>query len=160
MLKSISRRGIAELREVNRAVFGCFLSADYADDRYEQERLLNIHKHRFLVMLKEVSERVTMLESIYENIMDYAQLRWRIEDHSSYTLCAVELREIETAIDLLFVQLGYKLPLDTTRLTNAIDDLETIYQAVLKVAVQESLVILCFISSLYGLRDKLSEIYL
>lgn len=178
-IERASKAAVFALRRLNHAVFNCLMSSDYVDNVYEYERQLHLYKRQFYSALSQFRtelprlnspfrqsffmERIALIEGVYENVMDYAQIRWRIEDHSSYSLCSSELRDLETAVDARFISLGAALmkkprpKSDENALLAALDRMKSVYDAVLSVSVQEPLAILLFMASLHGLNDKLTE---
>lgn len=174
------KTAVVALRKFNAAFFACLMSSDYADNIYEYERQLHLCKRQFYGAISDLrgelprlkttlkrlyfSEKATILENIYENVMDYAQIRWRIEDHSSYALCSLELRGLAEAIDWRFKDLDHALRCKgvvravSVTFSAALDRMKSVYDSVLSLSVQEPLAILLFVASLQSLDDKISEV--
>ncbi len=166
------KTAVTALRNTNHGIFDCLLSVDYPDNIYAYESQLHLHKRQFyagLTTLRQMivrlgaasnqyisAKKILALEAVYENMMDYAQLRWRVEDHTSYALCAPELRYIAMAIHAVLAHISNKSSFSLDQLEAAIDGMESVYQSVLKTAVQDPVAILLFIASLRGFLEKLS----
>lgn len=171
---------VVALRRLNHTIFTCLLSPDYVDNVYEYERRLHMCKRSFYAGISQLRaelpqmnkvadrllmvERVVFMESVYENVMDYAQIRWRVEDHSSYALCASELRSLEAGVDSRLEALSRVFrnkPVSVSAsmvLTEALGRMRSVYDAILNVSIQEPMAMLLFMASLHGLNDKLTEI--
>jgi hypothetical protein len=174
---------LRRLRKLNKEIFSCFLDAEYADNIYLYERRLHISKNAFLHSLsrlreitklaetklsdieKESHDRwLNQLDSLFENILDYSQLRWRITDYTTFSVCREELISLAKESDKCLAavvahvkQKKYFTSID--KLNQSINQFETNYHQVLQVASAEPLVFLLFIDSLNAFSKKVTALY-
>ncbi|TAK77924.1 MAG: hypothetical protein EPO11_01965 [Gammaproteobacteria bacterium] len=136
------------LRLLTQDVFSCFLEPGYASHVYLFERRLHLQKKRFMRALKVLP--VKKLETLYNIILDAAQLRRRVEDHHLFSVCASDLQGIAEALNQLFSRRG-----SVAQLTEKIRRLEETYQHVLQVTAPDPVVFLLFIASLKALAEEI-----
>lgn len=174
---------LANLELCNKEIFSCFLSPEYVNNLYLYERRIHTQKVKFMQSLNKSrdiimdttlkiasSDRDTMsqwlikIEYIYTIILDCAQLRRRVTDHTVFGLCANEMDGIShevTAIilELIKVLAGNKGKVNAIALSVRIKHLDDNYQNVLRITAREPLVFVLFISSLKILNDELMLLY-
>ncbi len=174
---------IRNLKKINKDIFTCLLQPDYPDNVYLYERRLHLAKTNFLRALQRLrditilaemklseSEKashdtwLSRLNELFENMMDYSQLRRRISDYSTLSLCAEELagisREIGVCLDAIIAHLKRKkfFP-NTNKLNEYIQALERQYHQVLQVASPEPLAFVLFIDSLTTFSKTMEALY-
>lgn len=171
---------IRNMALLNQDIFSCFLRKEYNDNLYLFERRIHTNKtkcmqsiskartiteHSAKKMHKEQKRRIdqliTKLDKLYEIMLDYAQLRRRVSDHTVFFLCASELEAIAKEIGRLFSALSRNvfsaIEIDTTPLTEKIRDFEDNYLHVLQVTAREPLVFVLFISSLKSFQEEVAK---
>ena len=159
------RKAIRVLKTLQDEIYACFLQAEYVDSEYLFERRIHSEKRRFALCiekLKEVDDKNTMLiklENIYALLLDAAQLRRRVSDHTIFELCQHELKSLLIALDHLFLTLERSITtsqcLDQDFLTREINQLESMFQSILQVTAREPIIFLLFIYHLKVLREEI-----
>jgi hypothetical protein len=166
---------LKNLKKLNDEIFSCFLQPDYIDNIYLYERRLHVQKTQCLyalnnlrkfVKLKQASQTqilfLSLLEGMFENILDYSQLRRRVTDYSTLSVCSQELQAVSQEIDKTLGGMcahirHKKYYLNQENLTQKINLLEANYNNVLRVASPEPLVFLLFIDSLQAFTKTAAE---
>lgn len=153
---------------INKEIFSCFLNRDYVSHLYLFERRLHVQKINYMrtmkrlrgvMRLSDTRASVEKIDGLFDILMDCAQLRRRVTDHTIFFLCADELAAIaqeihKLLVDLILFHQGKKKELDTFPLTEKIQLFENIYHNVLRVTAREPLAFLLFITSLKVFREK------
>jgi hypothetical protein len=182
-IRTLIKMILRNLIQLNKEIFSCFLQPEYPENIYLFERRLHHQKKRYLQLMgqlrlaeeiiraKEQTESrmiihsiITRLEFLYDIMLDYAQLRRRVNDHTIFAVCADELSAIANEIDKIFLELialfAHKNPLmDATGLEAKIKWLDESYHHILQVASREPLVFLLFITSLRFFHENLTTFY-
>lgn len=181
-LKSYILISLKNLKKLNTEIFTCFLEPEYSDNIYLYENRLHARKSQLMASLshlrqitrlaetKWTSEEIhayelllTNLDLLFENMLDYSQLRRRVTDYTTFSICHQELttisKEIGLSIDGVMAHLSHKkyYP-NMKKLSQSINQLENNFHNVLQVATREPLVFLIFIDSLNAFCSKLEEI--
>jgi hypothetical protein len=154
----------------------------YADNRYYYERELHRSKRRILssqqylqaISLQsglltddgrtELTSILQYFTDLYRIIIDCSMIRHRIKDGTVYNLCAIELQALENESKFLFNTMAIMLikpvyPFDISRLHQAIEAFETVYEQVLKITVKDPYVFDLMIYNLKNMEHKLSHFY-
>lgn len=158
------------LKQVSDAIFSCLLSPEYPDNLYLFERRLHLQKVKYMQSLaqlrqsKGLSSFINKLDHCYDILLDCAQLRHRVKDHATFTLCAPELiainQEIGVAIAACMANIANKKhEFVLSALAEKLMPLEANYSTVLQISAREPLVFLLFITSLKALADELQALY-
>lgn len=157
-------RALRDLDRIRMDLFACLLRQEYADNLYLFERRLHKSKRRFiqhLIKLRAVSV-TERLERLFEIMMDAAQIRWRVTDHTIFAVCANELDHLSSAVADINKQLCLFskksiVDIDTTSLEGAIKLLTDHFNHVLKVTAREPLAFLLFIASWEAWREEVES---
>ncbi|OGT62334.1 MAG: hypothetical protein A3E85_03740 [Gammaproteobacteria bacterium RIFCSPHIGHO2_12_FULL_45_12] len=160
------------LRQLANDLFESMVVPDYADHLYLYERRIHKQKNRYLLSLermekvarswkgRQTSKRYQViarllsdLYQLYDNLMDCAQLRHRVDDFHLFSLCRQEMQWVVKAFDQLFLALskvdkGTSLEDDFIRVMEAIQCFEANNESVLQVTAKEPMIFLWFIASL------------
>lgn len=163
---------LQHFKKLNTCIFACLLETSYPDNLYLFENRLRKQKNDVeqalselhLLLNKRLAKRKHHLYNqyftlnhklvfIYQTMMDYSQLRRRVNDHATFTLCEIELTALQREINDCFLQLmqspGFgNTPIDTASLSEKIVRFEENYQTVLTVSAREPMVFLYFIFSI------------
>lgn len=174
---------LRNLRKLNKEIFSCFLEAEYADNIYLYERRLHISKNAFLHSISRLREITKLAETklsdiekeshelwliqldlLFENMLDYSQLRWRVTDYTTFSVCREELmriaKESDKCLDAIVAHVKQKKYFTSIdQLNQSINQFETNYYQVLQVAAPEPLVFLLFIDSLNAFSKKVAALY-
>jgi hypothetical protein len=174
---------LRQLKILNNEIFSCFLQAEYADNIYLYERRLHIQKNKCLNAIGRLRDLVhcnketklvqeknqplfwqKKLDQFYGLLLDYSQLRRRVSDHTTFSICTSELTAICQEIDRLFeglivLMLGKKFFPNVSMLDEKILKLEESYHHILQISAREPLVFLLFIFSLKSLSNEMAECY-
>lgn len=182
-LRICLQRVLTSLARLTDETFSCFLRPEYVDNIYLFERRLHVQKYKFMQAMDKlrnlakaaegtmhlaeketIQQTITRLEQLFDAVIDCSQLRRRVSDHTTFEVCAVELKAISKDIERIFAEMiempkNKKRELDTSQLASDIKRFEENYLNVLQVTAREPLVFLLFISSLSGLREALEAFY-
>jgi|GEM_PF-1278087 uncharacterized membrane protein YgaE (UPF0421/DUF939 family) len=163
---------LRNLKKVNEEIFSCFIDAEYPDNIYLYERRLHLQKNRYMQSIRRLREIISLasrkmdesesgyyafllgrLDLLYDNMLDYSQLRRRVTDHATFSVCLQELSAVSNEIGrviegMMMRVMNRNYHLDTDALVRHIKRLEENYTNVLQVAAREPLVFLLFINSL------------
>lgn len=174
---------LRHLKKLNTDIFSCLLEPEYPDNIYLYERRLHTSKNHFIQALSRLREVTQLAETklnnvekaehellllnldlLFENMLDYSQLRRRVTDYTTLSICSQELTNISREIDKSIYGLichfsDKKIYPDTSKLTQYVNQLENNYHNVLQIASREPLVFLLFIDSLNAFIKKLNELY-
>ncbi len=170
---------ITHLISLQRDIFSCFLEDTYADNIYLYERRIHLQKAKCMRALLQLTRLQTPTEKnsfspLFDLMLDYAQLRWRVSDHTIFTICHDELAAINQAIITVLQQKQQQMTpprsltlqtqpslqqpmIDTEALAVAIDRFEENYQQVLQVTAREPLAFLLFIYSLKAFSKQIVD---
>jgi hypothetical protein len=152
LIKSMQR-----LNALNKEVFSCFLQLDYPDNVYVFEKRLHTCKRRYLLVVRylrsveaissgeKYSEKV---DALFDIVMDLAQLRRRVSDHTVFGLCTSEMTEVSEEMSQLLLKIGKSKKIDVELFEEKIELFERNFNHVLKVAAREPVAFLLFIASL------------
>lgn len=165
------------LRRLNDDLFTSLLREEYPDYIYLFER--RIHKSKAACMQvinilrteaswlnKRLAKdkaifldaTICQLDMIFIAILNCGLIRQRNTDHTIFSVCNIEIKEIYEQIDLILKMLSQgKLNVDITALDDKIIRLEQSYQHVLQISAREPLVILMFIEALKSLIKEINE---
>ncbi len=160
--RPLIRKALASLERLNDEIFACFLQPSYLDTRYLFERRIHIQKNAFMqamIALHHLKQSEThemqKLNQLYDLMLSYAQLRWRISDHSVFLLCTDELSQLARIISSVLERASkqirgknFKLDFNYHQLPDAIESLEENYHQVLQVSAKEPINFLLFIANL------------
>lgn len=182
-LQSYAVISLRHLRKLNKEIFACFLEPEYSDNIYLYERRLHVQKSQFLHALSRLREVIQLVETklnekeiaahelllsnldlLYENMLDYSQLRRRVTDYATFSLCSQEMakisNEIDKSIDAVIAHvLSKKYYVNIQSLNQSINQLDNNYNNVLRIAAREPLVFLLFIDSLTAFSKRLEDLY-
>ncbi len=171
---------IQYLVQLNTDIFACLLEPEYADYKYLYERRLHIKRDQCLTLLTQLNALIEQnempdsspfvqlankLSLFYEMMLDYSQLRFRVTDLATLSLCQPELQgikeEINNALNAVYTLLTRKQPkIYASNLSEKLTFLERNFEQVVKVAAPDPLVFLLFIAtikSFYEEWEHLSE---
>lgn len=155
---------LRQLQQLTNDIFNCFLQPEYGENIYLYEKRLHEDKTKITQLFSQLacnnSKSLTQkLKQIYALLLDCAQLRRRVTDHTTFGVCKQDLTVIHQVLNKIFIQLiQNKKALATDELRASIQRLEETYQSVMHIAAREPLVFLLFIESLKTLAENLEEI--
>lgn len=173
---------LQQLKKLNNEIFACLIDPAYSDNVYLYERRIHAQKIRFMRAIDRLrkidklaelklsleeretyQQRLIRLDLLYDNMLDYSQLRRRVTDYTTFSVCSQELtdilQEINTSIDGAIARVAnQKFYSNTTMLHEKINRLENNYHQVLQVAAREPLVFLLFIDSLNAFKDSMDAL--
>ena len=164
---------IEDLSLVSQELFACFLRPEYADNVYLFEKRLHLCKMRFIrsmaslrdsigapaLAAEHLNQRVRRLDLIFDVLMDCAQMRRRVSDHTVFALCTGELKGVSVEMQNVFRQMigvakKRQEVVDTQGLAERIRLFEDNFQSVLRIVAREPLAFLLFIASLKNLSEE------
>lgn len=162
---------LTALKKLNQELFSCLLREEYADNIYIFERRIHTQKQKLMQSMVALSELkltplqmeiVKKLNMLLDAMLDYAQLRRRINDFNILHVCSAEMAAIEKDINLLLLQAKKGITqqvyfFNTESLSASIQRFEDNYHQVLQVASKEPLVFLLFISGLRSFCEEMSH---
>jgi len=153
LAKRLIKRTLLRLQRLNQDIFSCYLQEEFPTQLYVYERRLHQQKNqvmRCFALLQTQGKCVTdctkSLAALYDIMLGYASIRWQETDHSTFALCAEELKALAKEMDAVFQQLiKGKDKLNTAMLTMKLTEFEQHFQTVLNVTAREPLLFLLFI---------------
>lgn len=181
-IKSYVLITLRSLRHLNGIIFSCFLDAEYSDNIYLYERRMHNAKNRFMQSISRLREMIKLVENqsstmaagqyrvilqkldfIYGNMLDYSQLRRRVPDFTTFSLCSQEMNEVRQEIDNAIVSTAAhftnkKYYPGRDSLSRSISRFEGNYSNVLQVASRDPLPFLFFMDSLQVLAQSLESL--
>lgn len=173
---------LISLKKLNKKIFACLLDPEYADSIYLYEKRLHVSKTKALFALNRLREItrlaetklseqektfhewwLTHLDLLFDNMMDYSQLRRRISDYNTLSVCKKELQalceEIDKCLNAIIAHArGKKCFASVDILKQQIRQLEDNYYHVLHVAAREPFVFILFIESLGAFAKKIQTL--
>lgn len=171
---------IFNLKQLNSDIFTCFFQVEYSDNIYLFERRIHEAKNKFIQSIgfarkaykskakkmsederSRIEESLRKTDKLFDILLDCAQLRRRVSDHTIFLLCVEELKTIAVEIDNALTEIMRKLrnrnyQLQSLKLSPQITRLEDSYQNILRVSAREPLVFLLFIFSLKELENEIT----
>ncbi|HEX4044548.1 MAG TPA: hypothetical protein VHZ76_02650 [Gammaproteobacteria bacterium] len=143
------------LRQLNNELFACLLQPEYTENKYLFERRVHVAKNHFMRAACQLDEVVlTVLNQLYDLMLEYGQIRRRVTDPTIFSLCQSELIDMLQAINKVLMAASKRKinlaiqSIDTSELSASIERFEENYQTVLKITSQEPVVFLLFIFNL------------
>lgn len=157
---------LQNLRLLSNEIFSCFISPEYIDNVYLFERRVHHAKSKYFASISRlrevgVSENkfLSYLEWWHDNLIDCAQLRRRVIDHATLSVCRDEMTLVAQNIENIFSALQRRQQkIDTQDLNISINRLDDNYQHVVKIASREPLVFLLLIESLRSLSESFDQL--
>jgi hypothetical protein len=174
---------LRQLKKLNTEMFSCYLQPEYIDNIYLYERRIHLQKNKCVTSITSLLDMTPLIEKslpekernqhqlaqkkfdeVYDLLLDCSQLRRRVSDHTTFTICSEELTAICQEIERLFeglmaVVMGKKFFPHINMLQEKIQRLEETYNHVLQVSAREPLVFLLFIFSLKALSNEMAACY-
>lgn len=166
---------LRNLKKLNQVIFSCLLTQEYSDNIYLYERRLHEQKKQYFQSMQKLKyslqrtktqnpKFIINADALFNNMMDYAQLRKRVTDYTTLSVCSKELTDIFAAIQNLMDDVmrdndKEKLSADMQTFKLKINNLEDNYYHVLQVASREPLVFLLFINSLRALAENIANLH-
>ncbi|MFZ2315226.1 MAG: hypothetical protein WAW86_06175 [Gammaproteobacteria bacterium] len=147
-------------------IFACLLEPAYPNQLYYFERRLHKQKNKCFDSINsiKVADARSRCMYLFEVILDIAQLRRRVTDHTTFGIVTSELSDILLALNASFLQIQQKLlnkqdgsSSEDHVLSRAIDSFEGMYFSVVNVAAREPLVFLLFIDGLKTVSELLAD---
>lgn len=181
-LRSLMVKSLTNLQKINASIFDCLIDPEYVDNIYLYERRVHDRKKQWMRVMGRIRESLSLLssamshdervaneklvglqEKLYENMMDFGQLRRRVTDYTSLSVCSQEFNEIANEINRLFNSVikhfyHQQLFANESVLEMKIKRLDDSYHHVLQVAVREPLVFLLFIDSLNAFCETIHQL--
>lgn len=165
---------IQYLIQLNTDIFACLLEPGYADYKYLYERRLHIKRDQCLTLLTQFNALIQQneipdsspfvqlankLSLFYEMMLDYSQLRFRVTDLATLSLCQPELQgikeEINNALSAVYTLLAHKQPkIYASNLSEKLALLERNFEQVVKVAASDPLVFVLFIATIKSFYEE------
>jgi hypothetical protein len=160
------------LADLQQAFFVNYLRKDYIKHQLRyQKALYSSSKHFFCATVNasriiknkprylEVFEKISHVSEI---IFSMNQLRLRVDDYTTFKICARELQGIEKFSTLLLKQLAVSLfkknDAETMEFEQKIHDFEGSYNRTLQIVSVDPLVFMFFIQDLYAFYDEVKSL--
>lgn len=173
---------LTQLRDLNKEIFATLLEPHYKTQLYLFERRLHMQKNNYIRWIDRLRVMSCLnkaknktknfkwdqyhhqLNNLYDVLLDYSQLRYRLSDYSTLELCRSEMTALFVATDTLFYSLTDKalseeIPNFLQALNEQIKRFEENFLHVLQVSAADPMVFLLFIASIKNLRKHLEDFY-
>lgn len=181
-IRSWTTIALSNLELLNTEIFSCFLQPTYTENIYLFERRLHKQKESVMQALfhlrnvvqqaknrlspqekNRITEMIAKIDRLFDIMMDYAQLRARVTDHTIFEICKEELIAVSQSMAHVFSELKMSLEqkkqeLNIIPLKASIKRLEENYQNVVQVTAREPLVFFLFIASLNAFTNEVEKI--
>lgn len=153
------------LRSLSKEIFSCLTSPEYIDNVYLFERRVHQAKNKYLASISclrqldaSTNNFTSYLELWHDNLIDSGQLRRRVSDYATLSVCKDEMMSVAKNIADIFsiLEKGSK-EINTQHLNLSINRLDENYQGVVKIASREPLVFLLFINSMKSLSKSFDD---
>lgn len=180
-LINVMKQIMSGMQGLNEKIFSCYLSPEYPDNLYLFERRIHMQKKKIMQALlafncyvDQQKKKITVAQKhrldyllfevrqLFNMLIDCAQLRRRVKDHTIFLLCTKELKQIENGIKEAFENLfncADDLFIPGGRLDESILTLEALFQHVIKVAERDPSVFLFFIYTLKNMSLILADLH-
>jgi hypothetical protein len=163
------RQYLKALNQLSDDLFICLLESEYGKLIYKYERRIHFSKNKLWCSSTRINNlkakhahslgaHANKLTAIFFSL---AQIRYRISDHTLFSVCQSDLQQLQQAIARCILaqrDQHQSCSVELNQLYKAIKHFELTYQNVLQVTSSEPLSILLFIFDLYRLHDELREI--
>lgn len=145
-----------DLIRLNQEIFACYLQPDYPTNTYLFERRIHVQKNKLVSTMAKwqnlvshsqdgKNKSIQQFNLLYDIVLSASQLRWRVTDHTTFSVCATELTQLLNAMNQALKEQTFSTE---ESLEKAIKYFENIYQQVIRIASPEPLVFLLFISDI------------
>lgn len=155
----------------NDHIFACLLQPDYPNRQYLYENRLHMNRqalYRALLTLTTLThdypnpkhvKLIEQLRLLFSLMQNYAEIRYRVSDHTTFSLCEEELKTLMQTINLALQKIKFCQRTDNAaELYEAIKHFIANYHHILQVSAPEPLVFLLFIDSLKQLDVALIDL--
>lgn len=163
-------KSIQQLSLLTQEIFSCFLNPEYQEHYYLFERRIHLKKNALMTCMlnlwsSKVQNKIQLesLDTIFNLTLSCGQLRKRISDHTTFSLCQEELTEILKAFSNEYLVIMKILNLKKKKknpqnpnLREGIKKLEDNYMQVLQVTAREPLAFSLFIANLKKLQQQIA----
>jgi hypothetical protein len=161
------------LAHLQHAFFVNYLRKDYIKHPLDYQKTLNIKSKFFFRAIIKAHRLVgpnsqfwpifCKINHVSEIVFSLNQLRFRVNDYTTFKICARELQEIETVSMWIFLQLSRlffkKINLDMSGFEEKIHHFEGIYNRTLQIVSIDPFVFMFFIQDLYALYDEMQALH-
>lgn len=166
-IRALSIKSLRQFDWISKELFACLIEQAYIDNLYLFEKRVHVRKKRFihtinkwryLAHMVEMPTYLEKVDALFDVLMDCAQLRRRVSDHTVFALCKQELAAISNEINKLTVEMILVIKkkkdiIDTLPFSEKIQRFEDNFQHVVMITSREPLAFVLFVASLKGLRD-------
>ena len=167
-VRSCRIKTLHALDGMSQALFVCLTNTDYKEDLYVFERRIHVQKTKYfsrvyrLIRLKNCHSEHLPEVRLFNLLMECAQLRRRVSDHTIFSLCRNELLAIAKAMSQIFCNMKWVIQqksevIDTEILNEQINQLENLFYSVINVASREPLAFLLFIAGLHAFCEEAND---
>jgi hypothetical protein len=160
------------LAYLQQAFFVNYLEKDYIKRKLHYQRVLNAKTKAFFRAIIKASDLINStskywdifckINHLSEIIFSLNQLRFRVDDYTTFKICTRELQAIEALSVKIFLQLALlffkKNTFDISSFEEKIHDFEGIYNRTLQIVSVDPLVFMFFIQDLYALYDEMKNL--
>lgn len=151
---------LKELNQLQQTILTCLVEPNYSDKRYQFERRMHLQKYQFMRSAGEYAElskenMAAQLLQLYSVLLESALIRWRISDFNIFSFGQKELQTISQALNQIF---SSKFKQGLQLLNDSIDQLDDLYENILKVTAKEPLPVLLFVGSLRSMQNEIQAI--
>jgi hypothetical protein len=172
-IKKLLSRCLQALAALQESMFVNYLRSDYIKCREHYQKVLNKKSKLFFSAMLNTSNAVQhfsaakdiflKINHLSEIIFSLNQLRFRVEDYTTFKVCAQEMQAIEASSIALFRQLAkgffQKIEMDFNVFEERIHAFENLYNRALQIVSTDPLVFMFFIQDLYVLNEEAKKLF-
>lgn len=164
-----------QLDQLQKKIFSIYLKRDYAEKMYLYEKDLHALRLKIFASMLKIHDPKEDLNHLFEIITALGNLRYRINDHTTFEVCEKELAELSksiseilqskrhsersTAIQTPTVPELHDLARpDKSQLLTNIEAFEKIYATALQVVTKNPIFFLIFIQNLFALQEVIDKL--
>lgn len=172
-IKISLRHCLRALANLQQAFFVHYVQQDYIKNQLYYQRQLNLKSKQFFRIIVKTHSLIESssdywdifckINHLSEIVFSLNQLRFRVNDYSTFKICAQELSGIAEYSIFIFLQLSTLLfkknNVDIAKLVEKIHDFEGIYNRALQIVSVDPFVFMFFIQDAYALYDEMQALH-
>lgn len=160
------KRCFKVLGELQKNLFDGYLRSDFIAKQLRYTKKLFNTRRRYLLAISHARKvfhadiaPVLVIEHLSQILYSLHQLRYRVEDYTTFSVCKRELLALEsTSLAVLYTRSKEDRLAQLERFLDAIHEFEGIYNKALQIVARDPIVFLFFIQDLYALHETLSTV--
>ena len=166
---------VMNIKNLQQLLFASYIAEDYQTKHYSYEKNIHAINQKILLDLQNVRalvkytadnvfyQALRRTESLFELTLALGNLRYRVNDATTFGVVADELRALSEALTIIFDELanqilGKKIELSLSLLQERTERFEESYRTALQVVATDPVVFLFFIQQLKDIKAELQNL--